>query len=86
MKDAINNMFGFIFKQPIHITLRQMRITHVILLFTSQFMIWEIIQNVKDTDPAQAAIAYTAIAGTLIATIWKSIDGLHKSNKKDEIN
>lgn len=84
MKGVLNNMFGFILKQPIHITLRQMRITHVTLLVSSQYMVWEIIQNVKDTDPTQAAIAYTAIAGTLIATIWKSIDGLHKANKKDE--
>jgi len=77
-------MFGFIFSQPIHVTLRQMRIVQVMLIFSSQALLWKIVDELKLLDPTQAAMAFGAIAAALIAAIWKGIDSLHKGNTKDD--
>lgn len=77
-------MFGFIFSQPIHVTLRQMRIAQVLLIFSSQALLWKIVDELKLLDPAQAAMAFGAIAAALIAAIWKGVDSLHKGNIKDD--
>lgn len=81
--NALNNMFGFIFKQPIHQSLRQMRIVPVCLIISSQMLLWHIVDQLYKLDPTQAAMAYASIAATLIAAIWKGVDSLHKSNEKD---
>lgn len=83
LRDVINNMFGFIWTQPIHVSLRQMRLIHVALIINSQWLLWAIVGKLHQLDPVQSAIAYGAIAAALIAVIWKGIDGLHKSNDKD---
>jgi len=77
-------MFGFIFSQPIHVTLRQMRIAQVLLICSSQALLWKIVDELKLLDPAQAAMAFGAIAAALIAAIWKGVDSLHKGNIKDD--
>lgn len=84
LKDAINNMFGFIWMQPIHVTLRQMRLVHVGLIISSQLLLWRIVDKLETLDPMQSAMAYGTIAAALIAAIWASINGLHKSNGKDD--
>ena len=81
---AIDNMLGFIIKQPLHVTLRQMRIVPVGLIISSQLLLWEIVRSLKVLDATQAAMAFGAIAAALIAAIWKSVDSLHRSNLKDD--
>lgn len=81
--EAIKNMFGFIVEQPIHKTLRDMRVVHVCLLASSQWTLLRIVDAMQTLDPAQAAMAYGAIAAALITAIWKGLDGLHKSNERD---
>jgi len=81
---AFKAMFGFIWTQPIHMTLRQMRIVPVGLIVSSQLLLWEIVRTLKTLDPAQAAMAFGAIAAALIAAIWKGVDSLHRSNNKDD--
>ena len=83
VKSSLNNMFGFIFSQPIHQSLRQMRIVQVGLLGSSQYLLWSIVNKLETLDPAQAAMAYATIAAALIAAIWKGVDALHRSNDKD---
>ena len=77
-------MFGFIWTQPIHITLRQMRLVHVGLIISSQLLLWRIVDNLETLDPMESAMAYGTIASALIVAIWASINGLHKSNGKDD--
>lgn len=81
---VLNNMFGFIFAQPIHISLRQMRILQVGILLNSQALLWYIAISIsKLGDPAAAIAAYSAIALTLIPMIWKGIESLHQTTQKD---
>jgi hypothetical protein len=82
--DAFNKMFSFIWSQPIHVTLRQMRIVPVGLIISSQLLLWEIVRSLKALDATQAAMAFGAIAAALIAAIWKGVDSLHRSNIKDD--
>lgn len=82
--EAIESVFGFMVKQPLHITLRQMRIVPVGLIISSQLLLWEIVRTLKLLDPSQAAMAFGAIAAALIAAIWKGVDSLHRSNIKDD--
>lgn len=84
LTEAISNVFGFMVKQPLHITLRQMRIVPVGLIISSQLLLWEIVRTLKLLDPSQAAMAFGAIAAALIAAIWKGVDSLHRSNIKDD--
>lgn len=80
----IERMFGFIVKQPIHVTLRQMRIIQVALIISSQMLLWRIVDALKVLDPAQAAMAFGAIAAALIAQIWSAVSSIHKGNAKDD--
>lgn len=84
LAEAINNVFGFMLRQPLHVTLRQMRIVPVALIFSSQALLWEIVRTLKLLDPTQSAMAFGAIAAALIAAIWKGVDSLHRSNLKDD--
>jgi len=81
---AFKAVFGFIWTQPLHVTLRQMRIVPVGLIISSQLLLWEIVRTLKLLDPSQAAMAFGAIAAALIAAIWKGVDSLHRSNIKDD--
>jgi len=77
-------MLGFIIKQPLHVTLRQMRIVPIYLIYSSQGILKDIVASLKLLDSTQSAMAYGAIAAALIAAIWKGVDSLHRSNIKDD--
>lgn len=81
---AFKAVFGFMWQQPLHVTLRQMRIVPVGLIISSQLLLWEIVRTLKLLDPTQAAMAFATIAAALIAAIWKGVDSLHRANVKDE--
>lgn len=82
--DALDNVFGFIIKQPLHITLRQMRIVPVGLIISSQLLLWEIVRMLKILDPTQAAMAYSAIGLALITSIWQGLKHITDSTSKDD--
>jgi hypothetical protein len=82
--DAFEKMFGFIWQQPIHVTLRQMRIVPVGLIISSQLLLWEIVRSLKLLDPTQAAVAYGAIAAALITAIWQGLKFIKEGNEKDD--
>ena len=84
LRDIADSVLGFIIKQPLHVTLRQMRVVPVGLIISSQLLLWEIVRTLKLLDPSQAAMAFGAIAAALIAAIWKGVDSLHRSNIKDD--
>lgn len=69
-------MFGFVWKQPIHKTLKDMAILQVGLVISSQFMLIRIVESIEDKNES-----YTAIALLLIGQIFAAVFGI--SNKKD---
>ena len=82
--DAFEKMFGFIWQQPIHVTLRQMRIVQIALVISSQILLYRIVDNMKYLDESQAAIAYGVLAAAIVTQIWQSVAGMHKANSKDD--
>lgn len=82
--DAFKAVFGFIWTQPLHVTLRQLRVVQIGLIISSQLLLWRIVDALKVLDPSQAAMAFGAIAAALIAQIWTSVAGMHKGNISDD--
>jgi hypothetical protein len=82
--NTITVMFGFIWQQPLPVTLRQLRIVQVALVVNSQYLLWVIVGMLHTLDPVQAAMAYATIAVTLVGSIWKCIDSFNKGTVKDE--
>ncbi len=82
--DAFKAVFGFMWQQPLHVTLRQMRIVPVGLIISSQLLLWEIVRSLKQLDPVQAAIAYSAIGMALITAIWQGLKYIREGNVKDD--
>lgn len=84
LREIADSVLGFIIKQPLHVTLRQMRIVPIYLIYSSQGILKDIVASLKLLDSTQSAMAYGAIAAALIAAIWKGVDSLHRSNIKDD--
>lgn len=82
--DAFKAVFGFMWQQPLHVTLRQMRIVQIALAISSQVLLFRIVDNMKELDDAQAAIAYGVIAAAMVTQIWQAVAGMHKANLKDD--
>lgn len=83
LRDIADNALGFIVKQPLHVTLRQMRVVQIALIVSSQILLYRIDDNMKELDPTQAAIAYGVLAAALVTQIWTSISSIHKGTGKD---
>ena len=81
---ALTIMFGFIWQEPIDVTLRRLRLLQVGLIISSQFMLYRILDQLKVFDGEHAVMAYATIAGALITQIWSSIGSLHKPIERDE--
>lgn len=84
LRDIADNVLGFIIKQPLHVTLRQMRVVQIGLIVSSQILLYRIVDNMKELDPTQAAIAYGVLAAALVTQIWTSISSIHKGTGKDD--
>ena len=84
LRDIADNVLGFIVKQPLHVTLRQMRVVQIGLIISSQILLYRIVDNMKELDPTQAAIAYGVLAAALVTQIWTSISSIHKGTGKDD--
>jgi Kef-type K+ transport system membrane component KefB len=82
--DAFRAVFGFMWQQPLHVTLRQMRIVQIALVISSQILLYRIVDNMKYLDESQAAIAYGVLAAAIVTQIWQSVAGMHKGNAKDD--
>jgi Kef-type K+ transport system membrane component KefB len=82
--DAFKAVFSFMWTQPLHVTLRQMRIVQIALVISSQILLYRIVDNMKYLDESQAAIAYGVLAAAIVTQIWQSVAGMHKGNTKDD--
>ena len=87
MIEKLNLMFGFILTQPIHKTLRQMRIATICLLIVSidlMYHLVHILERGNELSPSQATGAVAALATAIFATIWKGISNLAEPHKDDD--
>jgi hypothetical protein len=85
--DSLEKMFGFIFVQPIHKTLRQMRIATVILLYCSMDIMYRLIRILESSNQLsteQTVGAVGVLAAAVFATVWKGIQNLQDAQKDDD--
>lgn len=83
----MKKMLGFIFEQPLHKTLRQMRIATIIILFVSvdiMYRLISILEKAEELSPTQTVGAVTTLAAAVFAAIWKGINNLSEAHKKDD--
>lgn len=76
-------MFGFIFEQPIDVTLKRFNVVHIMLIGSSQIILWRIVDRVGVMDGEYAGMCYVAIATALIGQIWAAVGTLYKPDKRD---
>lgn len=82
---ALKEMFGFIWTQPIHKTLRQMRIATIALLCVSVDMMYRLIEMLGSAISMEQTIAAVGVlAAAVFATIWKGIQNLSDGHKEDD--
>lgn len=82
---ALKEMFGFIFTQPIHKTLRQMRLATIALLYVSVDMMYRLIDMLGSAISMEQTIAAVGVlAAAIFATIWKGIQNLTDVHKDDD--
>lgn len=83
----MEKMFGFIFQQPIHKTLRQMRVATILLLVASVDIMYRlvvILEKGGELSPAQTMGAVATLAAAVFAAIWKGISNLAEVHKNDD--
>lgn len=82
---ALKEMFGFIWTQPIHKTLRQMRVATIFLLYVSVDMMYRLIDLLSTAISMEQTIAAVGVlAAAVFATIWKGIQNLTDVHKDDD--
>ena len=83
----LNDMFGFIFTQPIHKTLRQMRLATISLLMFSCYLmdrLVTILEKSNTLSDGQTAAAVATLTAALSAAVWKGISNLAEPHKDDD--
>jgi len=70
----LRNMLGFLITQPLHVSLRQMRLIQVFVILNSQALVWHICDIMMTLDATQAAMGLSAVLLAEIAAIWKCVD------------
>lgn len=82
----IDKMFGFIWNQPIHITLRQMRFVSVSLILVSvdiMYRLLAVIESSKALDSVEGLSAMGVLALGLFTALWKAVDNITAPHKLD---
>ena len=81
----LKEMFGFLWSQPIHKTLRQMRVATIALLFVSVDIMYRLIDILGAAISMEQTIAAVGVlAAAVFATIWKGIQNLSDVHKDDD--
>ena len=83
----MDKMFGFIFQQPIHKTLRQMRVATIVLLFVSvdiMYRLLNILERDGEMSSTQTTGAIATLTAAVFAAIWKGICNLSDAQKNDD--
>jgi hypothetical protein len=80
---AVDKTFGFIWQQPIYLTLRSMCFIQVGLVINSQLLLWEVAGMLKEMGQIEAAAALGGIAAALIGQNFAAVTSISKSGKQD---
>ena len=85
--ETLGLMFGFVFKQPIHKTLRQMRVATIFMLACSLDILYRLVAILElggQISPEQTVGAVGVLAAAMFAIIWKGISNLSEAHKNDD--
>lgn len=93
VKTVADNMFGFIFKQPIYKTFIQMRLISVVAITFSMIFMWimwswysgimeKMIENGTPLPEGWSAPFWVFI-GSVLAGFWKAVNHITESSNKD---
>lgn len=85
--NPIDTMFGFLWKQPIHKSLRQLRVYTVALLVVSIDIMYKLVAILEvggGLSPQQTVGAVGVLAAAVFASIWKGISNLSEPHKEDD--
>lgn len=79
-------MFGFMFNQPIHKTLRDMRVIQIFSIAFSFWLLYDLISWYKQVADlsVNGDAAFLAFAGALVGTIWKAVSSINEIVTKDD--
>lgn len=86
LKDALNNMFGFVLTQPIHLTLRQMRIVSIVAVCFCGWLLFDMWQWYKLSADINKGgdVAFWGFAAAMLGAFWKAIDNITAKHGKDD--
>ena len=83
-----NKVFGFLFTQPLHKSLRQMRLATIVLLLVScdiMYRLIAILETGTSLSPGQTTAAVATLAAAVFAAIWKGISNLAEPHRADDL-
>ena len=77
--------FRFLVEQPIHKSLRQLRIPTMVILGVSVDILYRLVELLESSQLSgdQATAGIVTLAGVVIGAIWKGINSLAESHKED---
>lgn len=75
----------FLYTQPLHKSLRQLRIPTMIILGVSVDILYRLVGLLETAQLSgdQATAGIVTLAGVVIGAIWKGINSLAESHKED---
>lgn len=82
-----NKVIGFMFTQPLHKTLRQMRLATIALLAVScdiMYRLVDILEAGTSLSPGQTTAAVATLAAAVFAALWKGISNLAEPHRADD--
>lgn len=85
-KEILNNMFGFLINDPIHESLRKMRLVSVSLIAVSvdiMYRLVDVIEKSKALDSVEGLSAMGVLALGVLTSIYKAVDNITASHGKD---
>ena len=83
----MKKMLGFIVDQPLHKSIRQLRIPTLMMLFASvdiMYRLIAILEQGSTLSPNQTMGAVATLAAAVFASIWRGISNLSESQKNDD--
>lgn len=86
-KDVINNVFSFIWTNPLHESLRKMRLVSVGLICVSvdiMYRLVAVIEQSKALDSVEGLSAMGVLALGVFTSLWKAVDNITTKHGKDD--
>lgn len=86
LKDVINNVFSFLWTDPLHESLRKMRFVSVGLICVSvdiMYRLVAVIEQSKALDSVEGLSAMGVLALGVFTSLWKAVDNITAKHGKD---